>query len=1216
MEYGLKRIILIDSYLPNRSYEVDMDGHTNITGENDIGKTSLIKLAVLFYGESPINVGIKVNTDLKRKSFSGYYLPRDGSFVVFEYLSQGNKKLLVFLPDKHSEDGFKRYFIDSGYCDTLFLDGVTSFSPDLFIQNLERKGIRTHRIKSFEEHRSILLDGNVKHQLHFAMVPSRTRLSKLYRLFTGMFKREASFDVLCKIIETWASDEIDTEAKTNLENFKLDKTKLKSWLHDYFAHKEIDNSLDLFSVLRATFDNYNHENNQFSGAYYKAGDLIQSITKALIELDQEQDKLLKVNSDNTIEAVGERNAAMGDVDKTEGSIQGVDTKLTSLLGQKSLLENELGNDYHVKLSVLPSLQGKMERINSQISTVNKGNQEIDLWYLTETGSIGFQFNEHNTACNKALTTVIKAYHEKIQSLQDAFLKEQRRLDQDKTSSCNALANEKMDASTKLKDTERNIANPIVPTDIQQSQEKLKVQVESAQEKQEELLRKVNDTAKKINLAKTLYDKENDELVRLEDDYDLLHKDFESTRAILECEDGSLLSFLKLNVPNWQDLHGRLLHHDVLKCTKLNPSISNGSTDSVLGVEIDVSYLPLNRFGTEGQLREKYNQLEKDLDAVEKAIRKQEKVLEVSLGALNVLKEDEKLTGVELRQVDNEVSTLKQQSQSQKHELAKLVLRYRNEQEAIRTGLQETLEQLESQIAACSTGFDRKLEALQSKLAAEKKEFVNDHQEQERKLNEQISQLSMDKEKSLSEVQEVKNQRLLEKGVDTESLLRLQKELGNLRLEKEALQALSEKAIYYEKFLKEEFSKHLVYKSDINTLSEQLESFKTLYETLSKACNKLSDEKASLEKIYSESKLRLHAQKTSLQTRIINNINEGEVSRPNNEIFLPDDPVQLVKAFDASSEQRRHHKSDLESLASKLKSVFMKHKDTQINNYWTTNPANTDDIISVVDKLLHYVENDYFLIDKKTLINNLSPLDKLSTYRDYIESFERRIKYFNKQLNEYMVSATDFHGLDDLKAEIVFSLSKTSTWADITNLTDKHKAWYENNHEFRLSEDSGTKKLPNESFVSALENFLEYSGNEEMSTSMLYRYLDFKLAVVDKGELKNIKSHKQLPEASSNATSYLIMLVLFIGFVNMQRKDANVTLTWALDELKHLDNANIQALLSLLSANNINILSACPDTDKQLYDMFNKSYVLEENEQGDVELASSLYPDDVEGEVFL
>ena len=50
MDYGLSRIILIDSYLPGRSYIIDLNGHTNVMGENGMGKTTLIKLAVLFYG--------------------------------------------------------------------------------------------------------------------------------------------------------------------------------------------------------------------------------------------------------------------------------------------------------------------------------------------------------------------------------------------------------------------------------------------------------------------------------------------------------------------------------------------------------------------------------------------------------------------------------------------------------------------------------------------------------------------------------------------------------------------------------------------------------------------------------------------------------------------------------------------------------------------------------------------------------------------------------------------------------------------------------------------------------------------------------------------------------------------------------------------------------------------------------------------------------------
>jgi ABC-type molybdenum transport system ATPase subunit/photorepair protein PhrA len=57
--FGLLRIMLLDSFLPKRTYEVNLEGNTNVTGDNGLGETSLIKLPVIFYGANPKDVSIR-----------------------------------------------------------------------------------------------------------------------------------------------------------------------------------------------------------------------------------------------------------------------------------------------------------------------------------------------------------------------------------------------------------------------------------------------------------------------------------------------------------------------------------------------------------------------------------------------------------------------------------------------------------------------------------------------------------------------------------------------------------------------------------------------------------------------------------------------------------------------------------------------------------------------------------------------------------------------------------------------------------------------------------------------------------------------------------------------------------------------------------------------------------------------------------------------------
>ena len=71
--FALLRLVLIDSLSPGRIVELPLAGGAVLTGRNGRGKTSLLQLLLLFYGESPNRI---VTAEAGRDSFTGYYLPR------------------------------------------------------------------------------------------------------------------------------------------------------------------------------------------------------------------------------------------------------------------------------------------------------------------------------------------------------------------------------------------------------------------------------------------------------------------------------------------------------------------------------------------------------------------------------------------------------------------------------------------------------------------------------------------------------------------------------------------------------------------------------------------------------------------------------------------------------------------------------------------------------------------------------------------------------------------------------------------------------------------------------------------------------------------------------------------------------------------------------------------------------------------------------------
>ena len=79
---GPVRMLLVDTKIFTGAItEIPLDGNTLVTGTNAAGKTSIIQLMPLFYGQSPT----KISNKTQGKDFYRHYLPHSTSYVAFEY---------------------------------------------------------------------------------------------------------------------------------------------------------------------------------------------------------------------------------------------------------------------------------------------------------------------------------------------------------------------------------------------------------------------------------------------------------------------------------------------------------------------------------------------------------------------------------------------------------------------------------------------------------------------------------------------------------------------------------------------------------------------------------------------------------------------------------------------------------------------------------------------------------------------------------------------------------------------------------------------------------------------------------------------------------------------------------------------------------------------------------------------------------------------------
>lgn len=99
-------------------------------------------------------------------------------------------------------------------------------------------------------------------------------------------------------------------------------------------------------------------------------------------------------------------------------------------------------------------------------------------------------------------------------------------------------------------------------------------------------------------------------------------------------------------------------------------------------------------------------------------------------------------------------------------------------------------------------------------------------------------------------------------------------------------------------------------------------------------------------------------------------------------------------------------------------------------------------------------------------------------------------------------------------------------------------------------------------------------------------------MVENGNRRTFRKASDLEGISSNGLSYLILVTIFIAFINRIRRTAPVNIVWALDELKDLDSGNVPQLMALLKRNNITLVSAFPDPDPDTLSLFKHRFTVE------------------------
>ena len=149
--YQLKKIILIDSFWAGKTVLLNLDGHINLSGTNGAGKTTFLRLIQLFWGERPSNI---VGSTGSKKGFIEYYLPRNSSYLIYEY--QRPLKQVCHVMIQSDGRGARYKFIDAPYNQEFYINENSIPRDSASVAQLYRREAETSKLMGVDDYCSII----------------------------------------------------------------------------------------------------------------------------------------------------------------------------------------------------------------------------------------------------------------------------------------------------------------------------------------------------------------------------------------------------------------------------------------------------------------------------------------------------------------------------------------------------------------------------------------------------------------------------------------------------------------------------------------------------------------------------------------------------------------------------------------------------------------------------------------------------------------------------------------------------------------------------------------------------------------------------------------------------------------------------------------------------------------------------------------------------
>jgi len=1183
--FSLQRLILIDSYRKGGIIELKLDGHTSLTGANGVGKTSLLRLIPLFYGESPNKLvqGGKVN-----QSFVQHYLPNTSSFIVFEYNRRGRTCMVVLYASSQNDSVCYR-FVDQPFNIERFRDDLGGIVPGASLgRHIQKRGeFCSSQITALSDYRAIIqntVSGNQDYRslaANFSLVGSGSRLSHIEKIVTGMFSRVTSFRDIRRIIVSCIADD-----KTSIR-LESSKTVMKDWVREYRAYTTVMEQSGRLQDFRSAHMRHKAATQQLHIVHADFAHLQQTqeakIEQCRLKIHGIQNEIQLIE-DQTNEQLREIGNQLG---VAEGRAKDLEALLQKLRKRYSTYEEEGLPDLARLVDALPQLVDDLEMKDKREKALLGKSQDLASRYAEMRNSCIEAFHATEREKNALKEPIRAEGREKEAQERQKFSEAWQAITAEFDQQEESINSEKERMVEQLGGLKQASEHPQANPQLIAAKDQACAEHDAAAKAVAVALSAYNEAKSKHEAAVNAFNVICDQISSLEEQE---KKDQETRKYLLSLKDaapGTLLHFLRENRPDWTGDIARVVPEELLLRTDLEPTLVSDEALSLYGVGLDLSVLDTPELASEEELQRKIEEIDLAIERHRQSIKTKtsdkESSSKIACQAKAVFSEKQQLHASAVSMMQSRQIAMETAGRALAADIHQAGIRAKQQMQEVQKSIEENKQALNKLRAGKNTRKQAHEAEMKKRLA----EIESQTQGRISEIDRLIASAKATCDQSINALNEEMNSALKALEVDTDSLNKLRKEKAKVQEDLQKARLNETRVSDWRHWLKSEWETRQEKESELESTktnvqrllsreSEIRKTRETRRSEIEKELSKVNLEKANIEK------LRAFVIKRRERLGRWPVVAELPATLTRNQDALEEDMDRLL--LDVRNEEARAQEALIQ-----IKQAFFKSPGTTPYQFYENRHMELRSQDAVSPFLWLRATEEWFEVEhentRRLLLSQCRNFSSgVHEFHDRLNSFKRKVGIFSKDLQESMTTSTRFRFISNVAVRITTSFDDLDGWDKIKQMDEEYSVW--------AGKDSSD--LPDFTFADAVDQVSDWLQGRHSMDIKLEDLLELEIDIEEAGQpKKTVRDEGQLRDASSNGLSYLILCVVFIGLINKIRAGQPVQLVWALDELRDLDIDNVMVLLDILTDNQIHLISAFPDPEPEILALLKNRYAIQE-----------------------